>query len=299
MSASNMARPDELVGPCPVCGGTFLRRGPEWALRCGGCRFWRSTLGAADGRLNRTEVLDEARRADGLRPLRDANFAREIALLSRLRSLAGARVLDVGSAHGWFLEAAARCGALAEGIEPDEQIAGPARARGLQVSTGYFPEAVPRGTRFDVISFHDVLEHIVDVGGALEACRKLLHPGGLLVVAAPDAGGALFFLARVLSGVGFGGPLERLWQLGYPSPHVTYFDRTTLGRLAARHGFRMRLSAALPSLALRGLWARVHMDRTPGAGSVSLFIALAVASFVLRFLPSDQRLHVFERPAEA
>lgn len=299
MSASDLARPDDLAGPCPVCGGKFLRHGPEWVLRCGGCRFWRSTLGAADGRLNRTEVLDEARRADGLRPLRDANFAREIALLSRLRSLAGARVLDVGSAHGWFLEAAARCGALAEGIEPDEQIAGPARARGLQVVTGYFPEAVPAGTRFDVISFHDVLEHIVDVGGALEACRGLLRPGGLLVVAAPDAGGALFLLARALSKVGFGGPLERLWQLGYPSPHVSYFDRTTLGRLSARHGFRMRLGTALPSLALRGLWARVHMDRAPGAGSVSLFIALAVASFVLRFLPSDQRLHVFERPADA
>jgi 2-polyprenyl-3-methyl-5-hydroxy-6-metoxy-1,4-benzoquinol methylase len=51
----------------------------------------------------------------------------------------GLEVLDVGAGHGWFLEAAALAGARAEGIEPDEVIAELTRARGLHVTTGYFP----------------------------------------------------------------------------------------------------------------------------------------------------------------
>jgi hypothetical protein len=98
----------------------------------------------------------------------------------------------------------------------------------------------------------------------------------------------------VLAALGFAGPFERLWQRGYPSPHVSYFDRSTLNRLAVRHGFRRRLDVSLPSLALRGLWSRVHMDRSPGVGSTLTYLGLAVAWLLLRFFPSDQRLHVFE-----
>lgn len=283
---------------CPACDGTLRRRRPEWVLRCPGCGLWRSTLGRSDGRLARNEVLDEARRAEGLRPLRDRNNTEETRLISRLRPIRGLHVLDVGAGHGWFLEAAVLAGARAEGLEPDEAIAESARARGLGVTTGYFPETLPAGSRFDVISFHDVLEHIPDVAGALSACREHLRPKGLLVASAPDAGGALFWAARVLASVGIAGPLERLWQRGYPSPHVSYFDRKTIGRLAARHGFRRRLDASLLSLAFRGLWARVHMDRAPGFGSTLLFLGLAGACALLGVLPSDQRLHVFEIDAE-
>jgi SAM-dependent methyltransferase len=289
------ARTDEVEhDTCPACGGTLRRRRPDWILRCPDCGLWRSSLGASDGRLARSESLDEARRADGLRPVRDLNNTKEIRLVSRLRPMGGLEVLDVGAGHGWFLEAAALAGARAEGIEPDEVIAESARARGLHVTTGYFPDAVPAASRFDVICFHDVLEHIVDVAGTLSACRGRLRPNGVLVVSAPDAGGPLFQVARVLAALGFAGPFERLWQRGYPSPHVSYFDRSTLNRLAVRHGFRRRLDVSLPSLALRGLWSRVHMDRSPGVGSTLTYLGLAVAWLLLRFFPSDQRLHVFE-----
>jgi len=272
------------------------RQKPEWVLRCPDCGLWRSSLGASDGRLARSGALDEARRAEGLRPLRDLNNGKEIALVGRLRSLRGLRVLDVGAGHGWYLEAAGREGACAEGIEPDVEIAESARMRGLRVTTGYFPEAVRGLPPFDVICFHDVLEHIVDLPGALSACRALLVPGGLLVVSAPDAGGTLYAVARLLAALRFCGPLGRLWQLGYPSPHVSYFSRGTLRRVAGRFGFRWRADAPLASLTLRGLWARVHMDRTPTAASSIVYCALAGARLLLAALPSDQRLHVFEAP---
>lgn len=285
-------------GTCPACEATLRRQRPDWVRRCPSCGLWRSTLGTADGRLARSEALDEERRAEGLRPLRDESNGKEIRLIRGLLPLEGARVLDIGAGHGWFLEAVVRAGARAEGVEPDEQIADSARAKGLRVTTGYFPEAVPPAARFDVICFHDVLEHIQDVAGALAACRERLGPGGLLVVSAPDAKGALFRIARLLAVFGFQGPHERLWQRGFPSPHVSYFDRTTLGRLALRNGFRERLCVSLPSFVLRGLWARVHMDRTPGFGSTCLLLGLVGAWALLKILPSDQRLHVFERGPE-
>jgi hypothetical protein len=36
------------------------------------------------------------------------------------------------------------------------------------------------------------------------------------------------------------------------------------------------------------------MDRSPGVRSTVLFLGLVAASALLRVLPSDQRLHVFE-----
>lgn len=291
-----MKRDDLDQGQCPCCGGALRRRGPEWVLRCVECGLWRSTLGSSDGRLGRGEALDEARRADGLRPLREANSRREIELLSRLRPLDGARILDVGSGHGWFLDVAAAAGARAEGLEPDGLIAKASRERGLLVSTGYFPEGARQDVVFDVISFHDVLEHIQDVNSALSACRERLVAGGLLVVVAPDAGGALFLLARILAAFRLAGPLERLWQRGYPSPHVSYFDRSTLTRLASRNGFRRLLCVPLPSFMPRGLWARIHMDRSPSPGSAVVWLVLLAGWVALRLLPSDQLLHVFERP---
>ena len=262
--------------------------------RCEACGLWRSSLSSGDRRFAASAALDAARREDGLRPLREACFAREIELLARLRPLRGLRVLDVGSGHGWFLEAAEGAGASAEGIEPDAALAEAARARGLRVRTGYFPGDVAPSERFDVIAFHDVLEHLVEVGAALAACREHLLPSGLLVVTAPDAEGTLFAIARLLARLGVRSPLERLWQVGYPSPHVSYFDRASLDKLAAQHGFRRVLGLSLPSLALRGLWARVHMDRRPSLVSALLVIGLAAAWVALLVLPSDQRLHVFE-----
>jgi SAM-dependent methyltransferase len=272
------------------------RRLASWLLRCPDCGLWRSELGRED-RLQESEALDESRRVSGLATLREENYRRTLAALRHLGPLAGRRLLDVGCAYGWFLRAAGEAGMEPFGLEPDPAIATLATAAardGHPVWVGYFPAAVPAGETFDVIAFNDVLEHLHDLDSALAACRRLLRPGGLLVIAAPDSRGFLFRLACPLARLGARGLLDRLWQKGYPSPHLSYFHHGNLRRLMRRHGFVPRREEPLQSLTIQGLWARLHMDRRPSLRSTLSFAALAASlPALLWLLPSDQLLGIY------
>ena len=177
--------------------------------------------------------LDEASRETGLAALRQANFRRLAAFLDEFAPPGGAkpRLLEVGCAHGWFIEAASPRFDVT-GIEPDVAVATATRGRGLAVLGGFFPDALDADERFDVIVFNDVLEHIPDVNATLAACWRHLRPGGRIVVNAPSRRGFLYRVSKLLAGLGLAGSFERMWQLGFPSPHVHYFDTDSLTRLA-------------------------------------------------------------------
>jgi SAM-dependent methyltransferase len=282
---------------CPACGGPLKKQLESWLLFCSACGLWRSTLSSAD-RLQESQALDESRRVSGLASLRDENYGRTLDELRRLGPVEGKRLLDVGCAYGWFLKAAREAGMVPFGLEPDPEIAAAAAREGIPVWVGYFPGAVPPGETFDVIIFNDVLEHIHDLDGILAACGRLLRPGGLLVVSAPDSRGALFRASGALARLGRKGLLDRLWQKGYPSPHLSYFNADNLALLVRRHGFEPQVKGSLRSLRIRGLWPRLHMDRRPSPLSVASYLALAAAVPVLNhLLPSDQLLGVYRRAA--
>jgi SAM-dependent methyltransferase len=282
--------------PCPACGSPLEHRLESWLVFCPACGLWRSTLGQED-RLQESRALDESRRVSGLVPLRDENYRRALNALRGLGPLQGKRLLDVGCAYGWFLKAAREAGMVCIGLEPDPEIAGAAVRQGFHVWIGYFPSAIPPRNAFDVIAFNDVLEHIYDLDGALSACRRLLRPGGLLMIGAPDSRGFLFRAAAVLARLGRKGLLHRLWQKGYPSPHVNYFNLSNLARLTRRHGFAPQVERSLPTLRVRGLWSRLHMDRRPSPLSLASYLALVAALPVLRYLlPSDQLLGIYQTP---
>jgi SAM-dependent methyltransferase len=282
---------------CPACGGPLKARLESWLLCCSACGLWRSTLGSED-RLQESRALDESLRVSGLASLRDENYRRTLDVLRRLGPLEGKRLLDVGCAYGWFLQAARAAGMVPAGLEPDPEIAAEAAREGLPVWVGYFPSAVPPGEAFDVIIFSDVLEHIYDLDGILAACHRLLQPGGLLVVSAPDSRGALFRASGVLARLGRKGLLDRLWHKGYPSPHLSYFNADNLAWLMHRHGFEPQVKGSLRSLQIRGLWSRLHMDRRPSPLSLASYLALAATLPVLNhLLPSDQLLGVYRRAA--
>lgn len=290
----------EAGGPCPACTGPLAERLASWLLRCPRCGLWRSRLGSEGGGIDGSAALDEERRAAGLAELRKENYARTLATLAGLVPLAGKRLLDVGSAHGWFLEAAARAGLEVIGIEPDAAIGEQARRRGFSVLTGYFPQALEQDGAggFDLISFNDVLEHVADLQATAAACRRLLRPDGLVVVSAPDSTGILFQAAVTLAHAGRWGLLERLWQKGYPSPHLSYFNSHALALLMDREGFVLAAERRLRSLRLHGMWARLHMDRKPSLGSSLAWTALVAAyPFITGLFPSDQRLSIYAKQA--
>jgi SAM-dependent methyltransferase len=237
--------------------------------------------------------VDSQARVDGYELLRRENSRVVLDRIAALRPIAGARLLDVGSAYGWFLDEADQAGAASVGIEPDERVA--ARSYG-EVRVGRFPEALVAGESFDVIAFNDVLEHIPDVRGALEACRAHLRPGGVLSVNIPTADGLAFRISRVLARLGIRGPYERLWQRGLASPHLHYFSTAAL--IDLMDGCGIPVTAVHPLSAIRrdGLWHRVHTVRRPGPTSLVSYLCLYAAAGVLNRAGRTDIVHVIGEP---
>lgn len=280
---------------CPACGLDPRPRLRPWIRRCTGCGLWSSDLRPDRG--ERSDHVSEGKREAALEPLRKANFETILDLLARGRSLRGARLLEVGSAHGWFLAGAAARGMDVLGIEPDAEVAARAQT-GLPVRIGYFPDAVRAGEAFDLIAFNDVFEHLPEPSRIADACVRLLRPGGRLVLNLPDADGALFRTACVLARAGISAPLERLWQARFRFPHLWYFDARSLQRLLAPHPLRLVASSGLPILRRGGLWSRLRMDRTTGPlTSAVVYAALWSVEPLLRRAP-DILLQVYERGPE-
>jgi SAM-dependent methyltransferase len=257
----------------------------EWAARCPECGAWGSSLepeiNARNTHVTTATEIDTTARVAGLERLRRENFRQVLDRIATLMPLAGARLLDVGSAHGWFLEEAAARGAEATGVEPEEDVAADALRRGLDVRRGYFPDVVGESERFDVVAFNDVLEHIPDARGTLEACARVLRPGGILSVNIPNADGLGYRVAGGAARLGVRGPFERFWQHGLPSPHCHYFTRASLTRLVAGSGFEVEEVEALSAISRQGLWNRVHTFRSTSPASVASFAALWAAAPVL------------------
>jgi SAM-dependent methyltransferase len=284
---------------CPICASPLRIGQPDWILSCRECGLQAAALEQRIGESRTHALIDEPAREKALEGLRERNFATILDALERVRPDRvrpdRGRLLDVGCAHGWFLRAAARRGWRAIGIEPDPAMARRAGEGGVAVRVGTFPEALQAGDKFEVVAFNDVFEHLPDVHAALRAAAQALVPGGLLIVNLPDARGPFHRAARALSWLGLHGPLERLWQKGFPSPHLSYFTAPLLQRLAGQHRFRRVGGSRLPAVALRGLWSRLRYDRTASfAASAVVYAGTCALLPVLRLLPADISFGIFE-----
>lgn len=271
---------------CLLCKAPMRPDALPLTFRCAPCGLYRSAFAVEINRPGE-DRLDEARRERALKPLRLANFERLLdALAPHLPP--DSSLLDVGCAHGWFVQAAVARGLRASGLEPDREVAAQARAEGATVTEGFFPEALASGAAFDAISFNDVFEHLPEPHIMADAVRDRLNPGGVLVLNLPLAEGAVFRLARLAARFGFKGPLARMWQEGLPSPHLAYYSRDALVRLMQGHGFHLVAQGRLPSMTLKGLWARIRYDRSvPLAKAGGLYVVAAALTAVSAILPAD------------
>ena len=99
--------------------------------------------------------------------------------------LSGKKVLDVGCGGGILTEALARCGAQATGIdlsrESIEAAKVHARQQGLNIDYRYEnieDTASKHAGEFDAITCMEMLEHVPEPNKIIDACSRLLKPGG-------------------------------------------------------------------------------------------------------------------------
>lgn len=271
---------------CPVCGNTLSVGFQPWHSSCRKCAYEKGDLLPTINDASAHEQINEKDRESGLQTLRVNNFK---ILLERILELKpeGGKLLDVGCAHGWFLETAMENFDVL-GIEPDEAVFVKTAAKGLPVRNGYFPEILKDAEKFDVIVFNDVIEHIPMIGMILQACKERLNDNGLLVLNLPSSNGVFYGLSKMFCRIGRIGFFERLWQKGLPSPHVHYFNNINIKTILQNHNLRVVRSGNLPTLTLSGLYTRISYTGNLGTLSkLSIYCLTAVALPILRILPSD------------
>ena len=268
---------------CQVCGADMRPLKP-WLYRCGECAFYASTLCPGEG----TGI-------PGLEELRRRNFEVILDRLEKIRPMDGVRILEIGSAWGWFLEAAKRRGAVVRGIEPDVLNAQLTREKGFDVEIGFFPVALRHRGPYDVIVFNDVFEHLPQPSSVVRDAENLLVDSGLIIFNLPSSDGVFFKLATALDHFGLSTWLERLWQKGLPSPHISYFNRKNLKKLIENQTNMQFLSEfSLQSVSRKGLSARIGASMR-FVTAIIVYIVIWIISFVLPLLPYDIHVSVFQK----
>ena len=179
-------------------------------------------------RLDGADILDSYQAVEDPLYLQERDgrvltFERHLRPLEKITPPPG-RLLDVGAYTGVFVEIAARHGWDAWGLEPSHWAVSQARRQGLNLIEGTLDSADLAEASFDVITFWDVIEHVTHPFAEIQRARRLLKPGGLLVLHTMDID-SLF--ARMM------GP-RWPWLM---EMHIYYFTPRTLTRLLQQAGF--------------------------------------------------------------
>jgi len=231
-----MAQAPDNAGGCPLCGGARRRRlvtKRGWdVVRCADCRLvyvWppptREELEAFYASGGYHAEVDEAERR--------LTFAARLRQIEELAPRRGS-VLDVGCSKGTFLEVARDEGWEVAGVELNPHTAAEARARGLDVYCGDLSDFDTSGRFFDVVTLFDLIEHTTDPQATLRACRRLLRPGGLLVITTPNVDGLVPRVTYWLFAATLGA-----WDHPTPPGHVVQFSRRTLQQMLEQTDFRI------------------------------------------------------------
>ena len=215
LQPTDIVLPEGALLECPECG--------QLVSQVTGERYW--------------ETMAQFDRADFNQPSgRELERRGRVAArrLSRIASLLGRapswiRVLDVGCSRGHFVEAAGRMGFAAEGVEPAPGVAAEARGRGLKVHTGLLEDLRFTDASFGAVTLFEVIEHLKEPASLLRECRRVLEPGGLLVL---STGNTASWTTRAM---------KARWdyfQIAKDAGHVSFYNPRSIALLGERCGFR-------------------------------------------------------------
>jgi len=138
------------------------------------------------------------------------------------------RVLDIGTAAGFFLKVAKDNGWTTFGIEPSKYLSSFGRKEyGLNVHTGTIEDAPAFDDKeMDVVTLWDVLEHTFEPTDVLNRCNRYLKSGGYVVVNYPNIAN---WMARLAG--------RNYWFI--ISVHLYYFTPKTIKSMLKKAGFEV------------------------------------------------------------
>jgi 2-polyprenyl-3-methyl-5-hydroxy-6-metoxy-1,4-benzoquinol methylase len=157
---------------------------------------------------------------------REQTFAKSLDMIEKFRP-GRCKLLDIGTAGGAFLGVAARRGWDVMGCEPNYWMADwGSRHYGIRITPGTVFDMKLEESSLDVVTLWDVLEHTPDPKAVLLECRRVLKPGGLLIVNYPNIDS---MISRLMG---------RKWVF-LLSVHLYYFSPSSMQRIFDETGFQV------------------------------------------------------------
>lgn len=230
------------LGRCPGCGLVYCEPRPDGPTLG---RMYDDEEYYTDGYNLGVESENYFDRKDELL----AQYDGEVAVIEGEVGGKGA-LLELGSAGGFFIEAARRRGWRVQGVELSPPAAKYSiEELNLPVFEGLLEHAPCAAESFDVVVADNVLEHTTDPLQVLKQLRGMLKPGGHALIVVPTYVNSMYFrmilrLQRILPRKLMGASLLRLLKMdedhdgGFPY-HILEFDRRTLTRLVKAAGFEV------------------------------------------------------------
>ena len=155
-------------------------------------------------------------------------FLRELRTVKKLKPDSKS-LLDVGYGVGYFLIVARDFGfKRIMGIEASDKMIEIGRRLGFKVHKSFkiWKDSYLKGRKFDVVTMHQVLEHVENSEDYLGGANKLLNKGGVLIISVPNIEG---FSAHV-----FGKKCDH-----FHKDHINLLTRRELTALLRNSGFRV------------------------------------------------------------
>ncbi len=158
------------------------------------------------------------------------------AMARRFALGAGSLVVEIASNDGYLLQHFHPLGVPAIGVEPAANVAGAARAKGVETIVDFFGVRLAetmrsQGRSADLIAGNNVLAQVPDLNDFVAGLKILLKPTGVVTLEFPH-------LEKLID--------ESQFDTIYHE-HFSYFSLTTIEMMANRHGLRLIDVEELPT----------------------------------------------------
>ncbi len=202
------------------------------------------------------------------------------------------KILDVGTSNGEFMYLLRKKGADMYGVEINPKTANAGIRAGLNIFVGFLKDAKYEDSFFDCIRLGDILEHVTSPRDLLQECRRILKPGGIVII-------------RTVNMDCFWGKVTLLfyhlfkipWSAVTPPHHLHFFSWDNMNDLLKQESFQLDYHqfelppSLMYELGSLHLWKRYKKNKNPW----NLFYMVFAFSLYVVFWSIDRLITPFKK----
>lgn len=213
------------------------------------------------------------------RRFRNYNYA-----LAHVESVIGrGKLLDVGCGAGAFLSIARKRGWDVHGIDVSPGLCRICERKKFHVMNSFFEEANLPENYYDLVTFWDIIEHVVDPVSCIEKARAVLASGGIAIYCTPNEQSLLARTGLALYNLTFSYYSYPAFAL-HPYNHTYFFSKTGFVKLIEKCNMKV----------IRCYSQEAFFEHSPLAGTIQKR-AIALIEKIARLFDSCYELVVLAK----